>query len=597
VQPRIFSLDPNGSSPLDIATKPTGVRHLVMGLTTLAAVLLYLDRFCISFAERYIKEDLNLSNEQIGWILSAFFWTYALAQVPSGYLTDRFGARVTLTLYILLWSLFTGLTGLATGFVVLMLLRFGFGVAQAGGYPASASLISKWVPIATRGFASSLVACGGRIGGFMAPMVTAFLIVLFVPASVSSLLRPTDILDYTQLCYELTHKELKAGQILLAYLPSDQQEIITLRGQQHQAWLELQKKKTKITPPPPYFLAEEEGELVSALNPLLQKPNLFQEFSFHNHHLPGEAESLRQKSASELTPSQVERLNRLLLETLFPQGIKKIYGQGWRPTMIVFGLVGMLVAALFCLWFRDRPDLHPRCNAAEVSLLAASQPAQVSRQAHRLPLTQLMRSGSMWLMCLSQIGTNIGWIFLVTWLPRYLDEVHRLPIGQRSVLTSLPILAGWVGMLGGGWFTDWFARRVGLRCGRAWPIALTRFGATAAYLVCVIYPDLWVITIAFCLVAFMTDFGIPAMWAFNLDIGGRYVGSVLGWGNMWGNLGAAVSPPLMNWVVGVDQWDQAFLLCAAAFFVSGVCSLGINASVPLVSKDEPNLAPNPPSRD
>ena len=103
--------------------RPTKVRHFVVILAMLSSVLLYLDRFCISFAERFIREDLSLTNEQTGWILSAFFWTYALAQVPTGYLTDRYGARLMLTLYILFWSLFTGLTGLASGFVMLLFLR------------------------------------------------------------------------------------------------------------------------------------------------------------------------------------------------------------------------------------------------------------------------------------------------------------------------------------------------------------------------------------------------------------------------------------------------------------------------------------------
>jgi hypothetical protein len=76
------------------------------------------------------------------------------------------------------------------------------------------------------------------------------------------------------------------------------------------------------------------------------------------------------------------------------------------------------------------------------------------------------------------------------------------------------------------------------------------------------------------------------VWALNQDVGGRNVGSVLGLGNMWGNLGAAVSPLLLNWVVGDGRWDLAFWTCAGAFLLSGVCSLGVNAAVPIVPADE-----------
>src|SRR5262245_60342583 len=181
--------------------RPTRVRYLVVGLATLTSLLLYLDRFCIGIAERYIKEDLGLSNDQMAWVLSAFFWTYALAQVPSGTLSDRYGPRLMLTVYVLSWSLFTGLTGLAAGFVMLLAFRLGCGLAQAGAYPTSAALVGRWVPASARGTASALVSVGGRLGGFLAPVLTALLIVAFVPPSTPSLLSAEDVLDYPRLCY------------------------------------------------------------------------------------------------------------------------------------------------------------------------------------------------------------------------------------------------------------------------------------------------------------------------------------------------------------------------------------------------------------
>jgi ACS family glucarate transporter-like MFS transporter len=208
-------------------------------------------------------------------------------------------------------------------------------------------------------------------------------------------------------------------------------------------------------------------------------------------------------------------------------------------------------------------------------------------KAHRVPIKRLAESGSMWLMCLSQLGTNVGWIFLVTWLPRYLEEVHRLPIGERGLLASIPLMVGWAGMLSGGWFTDRLTRGIGPRWGRALPIVLSRFLAMGAYLVCLFDLGPWAVTAAFAVVAFATDFGNPAMWAFNLDVGGRYVGSVLGWGNMWGNFGAALSPLLLNAVIGDGgYWNWAFVTCAAAFLFSGLCALGINATVPIAPAEE-----------
>ncbi|GIW79764.1 MAG: hypothetical protein KatS3mg105_1571 [Gemmatales bacterium] len=209
----------------DASARPTRVRYLVVTLTMLSAILLYLDRFCITFAERYIREDLGLTNNQISWMLSAFFLTYALAQVPSGFLSDRYGARKMLTLYILFWSLFTALTGLATSFLMIIALRLGFGVAQAGAYPTAGSLLSKWVPFSFRGFASSLIAFGGRVGGFIAPLLTALLIVQFVPLSVPSTFEAGDILDAGALCYEWNQKTPLAERMLSGMAEPIQNEI------------------------------------------------------------------------------------------------------------------------------------------------------------------------------------------------------------------------------------------------------------------------------------------------------------------------------------------------------------------------------------
>ena len=125
---------------------PTNTRHKVIGTTTLVAVLLYLDRICIAEIAKLdtFKNELGLSATQTGAVLSAFFFSYALAQVPAGWLSDRFGARRMLPIYIVLWSICTALTGLATGFVMLIVARLIFGIAQAGCYPTAGSLIKRW---------------------------------------------------------------------------------------------------------------------------------------------------------------------------------------------------------------------------------------------------------------------------------------------------------------------------------------------------------------------------------------------------------------------------------------------------------------------
>ena len=103
--------------------RATRVRYLIVAAATLMSFLLYLDRFCVSFAVDYIRQDLGMTQGQVKWFLSAFFWSYALAQVPSGWLSDRYGARIMLVIYILTWSFFTGLIGAANSFAMLIVSR------------------------------------------------------------------------------------------------------------------------------------------------------------------------------------------------------------------------------------------------------------------------------------------------------------------------------------------------------------------------------------------------------------------------------------------------------------------------------------------
>src|SRR5690606_20804090 len=114
----------------------------------------------------------------------------------------------------------------------------------------------------------------------------------------------------------------------------------------------------------------------------------------------------------------------------------------------------------------EHPSYHPRCNPAEVELIEYGRPggsALAAGKVGAIPLRALVTSRSMWLLCLQQWFTNIGWVFLVTWLPRYLRAEQQVSVDWLRWLAMTPILCGWVGMLYGGKLTDWLIRRVGLR--------------------------------------------------------------------------------------------------------------------------------------
>ncbi len=142
-------------------------------LTLLAtlSVLTYLDRVCISVAGPRIQDELHLNAQDWGFVTGAFAIAYALFEIPSGYLADRFGARAVLTRIVLWWSAFTTLTGFVSRVWSLVLVRFLFGAGEAGAYPTASTSVFRWFPDVERGRAFGVIFLSSQLGGAIAPLL------------------------------------------------------------------------------------------------------------------------------------------------------------------------------------------------------------------------------------------------------------------------------------------------------------------------------------------------------------------------------------------------------------------------------------------
>lgn len=156
---------------------PTRARLTAAGWLCGLAGLLYLDRVCMGQALGPIQKELELSNTQMSLAAMAFTLAYGLCAVPAGRWADRVGPRAALVRLVLLWSLFTALTGGAGGLVALVAVRFLFGAAEAGAFPTAAKVLTRWFPAAERGRVQGLVLAAGQAGAVLAPAATAYLIV------------------------------------------------------------------------------------------------------------------------------------------------------------------------------------------------------------------------------------------------------------------------------------------------------------------------------------------------------------------------------------------------------------------------------------
>ncbi len=151
-----------------MSNRPSKIRYRMLAWLTLAAALSYFCRNAGGVAESSIRADLGLTLKQSGWFMGAFFWTYAIFQVPSGWLSERLGTRVALSMFVITWSVATLCIGVAPGFWLLVIGQLVMGAAQAGIFPASCNSINHWMPLSQRSMACGILAAGMQVGAISA---------------------------------------------------------------------------------------------------------------------------------------------------------------------------------------------------------------------------------------------------------------------------------------------------------------------------------------------------------------------------------------------------------------------------------------------
>lgn len=167
------------ASAVDGAAAATSSRHVVLGVTFVIAFIMYIDRSVMGAVTPTIMAEFGLDKIAMGWTASAFNWAYALLQVPGGWFADRFGPRIVLAVAIAWWSLFTAVTGLATGVVSLALARGFFGAGEAAAFPSASRALVPWLPADQRAWGQGFQHAGARFGGAVGPALVMVMMTRF----------------------------------------------------------------------------------------------------------------------------------------------------------------------------------------------------------------------------------------------------------------------------------------------------------------------------------------------------------------------------------------------------------------------------------
>jgi MFS family permease len=415
--------------------RPSRARFvLVLWLCGLAGVL-YLDRVCLAQAVVPMQAELNLSKTEVSAVMMAFTLAYGLFEIPTGRLGDRFGSRRVLTRIVIWWSVFTALTGAATGVVTLVGVRFLFGAGEAGAFPNAARVISRWFPVAERGRVQGVMLTAAQLGGVAAPVAAAAVIEL----------------------------------------------------------------------------------------------------------------------------------------------------AGWRWAFAVFGLVGVVWAVGFYVWFRDDPADHPGVNAGELAVIRAGGAAPPADPGPVPWGAVLTNRGILVLGTIMVIGAFYTYLSY-SWLPTYLRSARGLSNMEAGQLASLVLAGSAGGVFLGGLLADRITARSADPTASRRRLAVGCYLTAAACLFAGVRADDPTAAAGLMAAAMLAmHLTLPNWWSVAIPQCGRHVGALFGLMNGMGVAGALLSQGFVGVYVdwreghgytGRDQWDPLFdlyvgvLVCGAVAWAS-----------------------------
>lgn len=458
---------------------PSRARYGVLGFACALAMITYLDRVCFGTVAPYVQGEFGLSDSQLGWLFTSFALAYAVFEVPTGWLGDVFGPRVTLVRIVLWWSAFTALTGLifpiagypALAFWALLTVRFLFGIGEAGAFPNISCAFARWFPFTERGRAQGAVWMAGRFGGGITPFVVSSLVFVTFDG--------------------------EGGAV------TNWRHIFWIFGGLGVLWCVVFWWWFRDGP--------EQHPAVNAAELALIRGGTH---AAHDGHSPPDLDLGHQLDAGK-SP-------------------RVLTGQSEAVKPAEFGIAqsksGEFSAAIG----------NAGTSASAAPAHAGHSPRNVP-WGHLLTDLNLWTLCLMYFGCAYGWYFNITWLpkYLKS---QYAVTRDSHGFWTYSLMSGLPLLLGSLACLAGGVLTDAFIRRTGNRKWGRRLFGVVGHGVCAAcYFLSLTADSPWLFVFYVAMAAFWNDLTMGSAWASCIDVGGKYAGIVSGCMNTIGNLGGAVA--------------------------------------------------------
>jgi len=262
-----------------------------------------------------------------------------------------------------------------------------------------------------------------------------------------------------------------------------------------------------------------------------------------------------------------------------PIAVALIAAVGWRASFWIFGVFGLFWAYAWWKWFRDDPAQHPAVNAPELDLI---REGGATVHKHKMQW-RLLLSWNLFFICAMYFAVGYGLYFYLTWLPTYLREARAFSAASAGLLAGLVLFMGAITSLVGGFWTDRWVKKYGLKIGRCavGAMALPASGLLLAGAALTTRPLAAALLIA--LAAGAADLCMSAAWAMCLDIGRDSAGTVTACMNTFANIGGAIGPLVMGYSVQwFGSWSIPLLITSAVYVLGGVFAVLVNPAKPLV---------------
>lgn len=393
----------------------------VLILICLMYGITYIDRVNVSTASAAFKQELHLTNTQVGLVFSAFAYPYLLFQIIGGWVSDRFGARRALTVAAMIWASATLFTGLVNSLGTMVFARVALGFGEGATFPTATRAMSDWTPASKRAFAQGITHSCARLGNAITPPLVVWLMVLV----------------------------------------------------------------------------------------------------------------------------------------------------SWRGSFVILGIISMVWAVAWGLYFRDNPGDHPVITSRELESL----PPYISRmEKKKNPVPWLLLSRRM--LPVTIVYFCYGWTLwlYLAWIPQFFLHSYKLDLKNSALFSAGVFFAGVVGDTLGGVVSDHIFEKTHSRDKARRNLVVLGFLCSLGFMAPIVFThNLSLAAICLSLAFFFAEFTIGPMWAIPMDIAPNFSGSASGLMNTGSALAAILSPLVFGYVIDkTGNWELPFIGSIGLLFLGSI---------------------------